>query len=175
LGSRNCGTGYRIEPLGKHHDRAAFRCGTEALDRYLVRQAHQDARKRVAAPFVLLEEAGGTVAGYYTLSATAVRLEELPPAIAEKLPRYPLVPATLLGRLAVDERQRGKGLGELLLMDALYRSWRLSVEIASVAVIVDAKSHDARAFYLHYDFLPFPEQKQRLFLPMGLIERLFRT
>lgn len=60
-------------------------------------------------------------------------------------------------------------------MDALYRSWRLSAEIASVAVIVDAKGHEARGFYLHYDFLPFPEQEHRLFLPMGLIERLFRT
>jgi GNAT superfamily N-acetyltransferase len=129
----------------------------------------------VAAPFVLVEEAGSTVAGYYTLLATAVRLGDLPPPIAAKLPKYPLVPATLLGWLAIDERHRGNGLGEFLLMDALYRSWQLSSEIASIAVSVDAKGDEARAFYLHYDFLPFPEQEHRLFLPMDLIERLFRT
>lgn len=172
MGSRAQGTGYRIEPLDPHHDRAGFRCGVAPLDRYLQQQASQDARKRVAAPFVLIEEPSGMIAGYYTLAATAIQLRDLPPAIASKLPKYPLVPATLLGRLAIDERYRG--LGERLLLDALYRSWRLSSEIASVAIVVDAKDDRAQAFYLRYEFLPFPEQNKRLFLPMSTVGRLFR-
>lgn len=94
----------RVEPLASSHDRSVFESGAEPLDRYLRTQASQDARKNVAAPFVLLL-ADGTIAGYYTLSSTSVQLAELPAQTVRKLPRYPLVPATLLGRLAVDRRQ----------------------------------------------------------------------
>ena len=87
----------------------------------------------MAAPFVLVLE-DGTIAGYYTLSSTSVQISELPEQTVRKLPRYPLVPATLLGRLAVDRRQQGKGYGRFLLADALYRA--AQSEIASFAVIV---------------------------------------
>ena len=117
-----------IEPLGKGHDRAAFSCGVETLDAYLRKQASQDARRRVAAPFVLVERPGGTVIGFYTLSQMSVHLADLPPDISKKLPKYPDIPVTLLGRLAVDWRYRGHGFGERLLMDALRRSWDLSRE-----------------------------------------------
>ena len=100
-----------IEPLGKDHDRSGFSSGNEELDRYLKNQAGQDARRNIAAPFVLVEERGTAVCGYYTLSAFAIDLTDLPEDIARKLPRYPVVPATLLGRLAVDMRLRGRGLG----------------------------------------------------------------
>jgi GNAT superfamily N-acetyltransferase len=139
--------GYRIEPLGKH-DRAGFFCGVEALDRYFRTQAGQDGRKRVAACFVLVDDAAGPdgrVAGYYTLSAASIALAELPPALAKRLPRYPVVPATLLGRLAVDRGYRGRGLGEALLFDAFIRSLRS--EIASFAFVADAKDEAAQAFY----------------------------
>lgn len=89
-----------------------------------------------------------------------------------KLPRYPLVPATLLGRLAVDRRHQGKGYGRFLLADALYRALRS--EVASFAVIVDAKDDSARAFYEREGFLPFPDQQMKLFLPMADIEQLFK-
>jgi len=110
---------YLIEPLGSHHNRAVFSCGIESLDVYFQRQAGQDARKRVAAPFVLLDKSSGMVAGYYTLSQTGINMVELPTEITKKLPKYPVVPATLLGRLAVHKNYQGKGLGEILLMDAL--------------------------------------------------------
>ncbi|WP_066426183.1 GNAT family N-acetyltransferase [Anabaena sp. 4-3] len=161
---------YFIEPLGKH-DRAAFCCGVEQLDRYLKQQAGQDARKRVAAPFVLVEKKSGSIAGYYTLSATSIKLAELPIEISKKLPKYPIVPATLLGRLAVDQNHRKKGLGEMLLMDALYRS--LKNEIATTAVIVEAKDDDARSFYEHYNFIRFPNYSHRLFLMMETISEMF--
>jgi GNAT superfamily N-acetyltransferase len=124
----------------------------------------------MAAPFVLVLQ-DGTIAGYYTLSSTSVQLCDLPDKTVRKLPRYPLVPATLLGRLAVDRRQQGKGYGRFLLADALYRAVRS--EIASFAVIVDAKDENARRFYERESFLPFPDQPMKLFRPMADIRRLF--
>lgn len=160
----------KIEPLSQHHIRTDFSCGVPALDRYFRTQAGQDARKHVAAPFVMIL-ADTTIAGFYTLSATAVAAPELPAETIRKLPRYPLIPATLLGRLAVDLRQRGKGYGRFMLADALFRSCRS--EIASFAVIVEAKDEAARGFYLRESFLPFPDHPLRLFLPMADIAALF--
>jgi len=160
----------RVEPLGSGHDRSGFDSGVEPLDRYFRAQASQDARKNMAAPFVLVLE-DGTIAGYYTLSSTSVQLSELPEQTVRKLPRYPLVPATLLGRLAVDRRQQGKGYGRFLLADALYRA--AQSEIASFAVIVDAKDDSARRFYERESFLPFPDEPMKLFRPMADIRRLF--
>lgn len=160
----------RVEPLASGHDRSRFESGVEPLDRYFRTQAGQDARKSMAAPFVLLLPEG-TIAGYYTLSSTSVQLAELPAQTVRKLPRYPLVPATLLGRLAVDRRQQGKGYGRFLLADALYRATRS--EIASFAVIVDAKDDSARRFYERESFLALPNQPMKLFRPMADIRRLF--
>ncbi len=165
------GFDYLIEPLGSHHNRAVFSCGIEPLDVYFQRQAGQDARKRVAAPFVLLDRSSGVVAGYYTLSQTGINMVELPTEISKKLPKYPVAPATLLGRLAVAKNYQGKGLGEILLMDALHRSLRN--EIASMAVVVDAKDNNARSFYEHYQFIRFPDYPNRLFLPMTTIAKMF--
>lgn len=125
----------------------------------------------MAAPFVLVLP-DGTVGGYYTLSSTSVNLAELPDQVARKLPRYRLVPATLLGRLAVDRRQQGKGYGRFLLADALYRIVRS--EIASFAVIVEAKDDNARRFYERESFLPLPDQPMKLFRPIADIEKLFK-
>ncbi|TPJ52852.1 GNAT family N-acetyltransferase [Mesorhizobium sp. B2-7-1] len=161
----------RVEVLGPLHDRNSFESGAEPLDRYLRLQAGQDARKNIAAPFVLVTP-DGAIAGYYTLSSTAVNVGEWPAETVRNLPRYPLIPATLLGRLAVDRRHQGKGYGRYLLADALHRSLRS--EIASFAVIVDAKDENARRFYERESFLPFPDQPMKLFRPMADIAGLFR-
>lgn len=166
-------TNYRVEALRKQHDRSGFSCGVEPLDRYLKEQAGQDARKRVAAPFVLCEGHSNKVLGYYTLSALSIDVGAWPPDIARRLPRYPIVPATLLGRLAVDQSRRGTGIGEFLLMDALRRALVASRQVAAVAVVVDAKDDRAASFYARYDFIPFADIPNRLFLPMGTVERLF--
>lgn len=165
-------THYQIEPLSVKHDRAAFSCGVEALDRYLQKQAGQDISRRVAAAFVITPD-GTTIAGFYTLSAHLVNLADLPENVAKKLPRYPNVPATLLGRLAVSENFRGQGIGELLLLDALQRALGNTREVASAVVVVDAKDERARGFYLRHDFIPLPTQPNRLFYPMKAIEKLF--
>jgi len=161
-----------IEPLGPRHDRASFSCGNRQLDSYLQRRAGQDLKKRAAVPFVITPD-HKTVAGFYTLSQYAVDLGELPEDISRKMPRYPMVSATLLGRLAVSERFRRQGLGERLLMDALNRALQSSKQIASAAFIVDAKDDQALAFYRKYGFIDLPRIEKRLFLPMGTIARLF--
>ncbi|MGM5030062.1 GNAT family N-acetyltransferase [Tardiphaga sp. 862_B3_N4_1] len=143
----------------------------EPLDRYFRAQAGQDARKNMAAPFVLVLP-DGAIAGYYTLSSTAVNVGEWPAQTVRKLPRYPLIPATLLGRLAVDRHHQGNGYGRFLLADALFRAVRS--EIASFAVIVDAKDENARRFYERESFLPFPDQPMKLFRPMTDIAELFK-
>ncbi len=125
----------------------------------------------MAAPFVLVLP-DGAVAGFYTLSATAIPVSDLPEASTRKLPRYPLIPATLLGRLAVDHRYRSRGYGRFLLADALFRSVRS--EIASFAVVVDAKDGDARRFYERESFLPFPDHPLRLFRADGGYRRAVR-
>lgn len=163
-----------IEPLGKQHVRAAFSCGNKALDLYIKKQSGQDAKRQYAATFVLVEKGRKTVLGYYTLSSFGIKLEELPDKIAQKLPRYPLVPATLLGRLAVDQNHQGKGLGELLLMDALHRSLTQADVIGSAAIVVEAIDKEASNFYKNYHFLPFPDRPNRLFLPMKTIFKLLK-
>jgi len=162
---------FRFEPLDQIHDRAGFACGVEALDHYLQRQARQDVKKRVAAAFVLTPD-GRTIAGYYTLSLFSLQLDAIPDEIARKLPKYPIVPATLIGRLAVSANFRGQRLGEMLLMDALNRSLRSSRSVASAAVVVDAKDEQARSFYRKYGFRELPGVATRLFLPMATIEQL---
>jgi predicted GNAT family N-acyltransferase len=162
---------YSFEPLSDH-DRGSFSCGVPELDDYLRHQASQDAKRKVAAPFVTVDD-NRKILGYYTLSAYGVRLDELPPEIAKKLPKYPLIPATLLGRLAVSREHRGQKLGALLLMDALHRSWKNSTQVASLGVVAEAIDEAARHFYLHHEFIALAEHPRKLFIAMKTIQKAF--
>jgi len=164
---------FKIEPLGKKHDRATFFCGKDSLDQYLKNQAGQAVGKNLTAVFVLTPD-GKTIAGYYTLSSYAVKLDEIPEDIAKKLTRMQEIPATLLGRLARSVDFRGQGIGETLLVDALKKALQNSTHVASWAVIVDAKDEEAAEFYQRYGFISFPSRPNRLFLPMTSIQRMFR-
>ncbi|MFZ0694101.1 MAG: GNAT family N-acetyltransferase [Alphaproteobacteria bacterium] len=160
-----------IEPLGSHHDRTAFTCGEPALDAYLQRQASQDVRRRVAQVFIAVGDAPGKIAGYYSLSAASFERDKLPPALAKRLPHYP-VPAAVLGRLAIHREQQGRGLGEALLLDAIRRVVRASTTIAVYAIIVDAKNDRAQVFYERYGFRALANEPRRLFLPIETFEKL---
>ena len=162
---------FAIEVLERDHERAQFRCGVDALDRYLREQASQDMRRNVATVLVAVQTTR-VVDGYYTLSTAAVLLDALPEALRKKVPRYPTVPAVRLGRLAVSTGCRGIGLGEHLLLDAMARSLRS--ELAWAALLVDAKSDSARAFYARYGFESLLDDPLRLFVARGTIEPLFR-
>lgn len=162
---------YSFEPLADH-DRASFHCGIPELDEYLRHRASQDARRKVAAPFVMVDEAR-CILGYYTLSAYGIRAVELPPELAKKLPKYPLMPATLLGRLAVSQERQGQKLGTLLLMDALHRSWKNAAEVASIGVVAEAINDATRRFYLHHEFIPLAEHPRKLFIAMATIGKGF--
>jgi predicted GNAT family N-acyltransferase len=164
---------FKIEPFGKNHDRAAFSCGKQSLDQYLKDQAGQAVGKNLAAVFILTAD-GKKIAGYYTLSSYAVKLDEIPEEIARKLTRMPEIPATLLGRLARSIEFRGQGIGGILLVDALKKALENSAHVASWAVVVDAIDEEAEEFYRRYGFLPFPNKPNRLFLPMNSIQKMFR-
>lgn len=160
---------FRVLPYDAAHKRATFSSGSEPLDSYFKLQLTQDIRRRVAACFMALTKEL-RIAGYYTLASASVPLTDLPPDISKKLPRYSMVPAVLMGRLAVDQNFKGQGLGGALLADALRRA-ALS-QIAAYAMIVDAKDEAAAAFYRHHGFISLPDSPLKLFLPLATVSAL---
>jgi ribosomal protein S18 acetylase RimI-like enzyme len=156
---------FRIEALSSAHDRAGFSSGVEPLDRYLRELASQDIKRRVSNCFVALDD-DGVIAGYYTFAATSLPLTELSPEETKRLPRYALLPAGLIGRLAVDLRFQGRRLGGALVMDAAARAAR--GDPAIFALIVDAKDDGAVAFYEHLQFRRFVSRPMTLFLPLAI-------
>ena len=163
---------YVIANLEKKHNKNEFKCGIDALDVYLKAHAGQDIKKNVAVTYVLTAHDSDHVLGFYTLSSMGIIPGELPDEITRRLPRYPILPGVLLGRLAVDENCHGKKLGVYLLMDALKRSLSVSAQIGIVAVIVDAKNDSAVAFYKRYGFIGLPDNSHRLFLPLSTVKKL---
>jgi ribosomal protein S18 acetylase RimI-like enzyme len=162
---------FVVERLARH-DRQGFSCGVEPLDRYFHSQVTQDVRRRLTTCFVARESEGTRVAGFYTLSACHILLNDLPEDIGRRLPRYPSVPAARIGRLAVDTAFKGCGLGSTLLVNAAARA--LSAEIAVFALLVDAKDAAAAEFYRHHGFIDLSEKGSTLFVPLrAFAERLW--
>lgn len=149
------------------HNRKAFCSGVPALDRFLQTQAHQNMRRGVSQTFVLVPaQAPDEIAGFYTLAPGEVRLADLQPADARPLPPYP-VPCFRLGRLARDQRWRGRGIGALLLGLAVQRCLTAKRSIGGYALIVDAKGPAAEAFYERHGFRRFQDTPRSLYLPLG--------
>ena len=155
-------SGFRIEPLAKQ-DRKGFSCGSVQLDRYFHEQVTQDMRRRIASCFVALDD-GDEIAGFYTLAATSIAFDKLSPERARKLPRYPVVPAVLLGRLAVATAWQGQRLGMALVADAVIRSTRS--DISGHLMVVDAKDEPAALFYAHLGFQRLGDEPLRLILAL---------
>jgi GNAT superfamily N-acetyltransferase len=153
---------FTSERLGSH-DRAAFSCGEERLDTYFHHHAGQDERRHLARTFVFLDLATLAVAGYYTLAAASVAPAALPDTLIKKLPSYSQLPAMLIGRLAVAIEYQGQGVGRLLLADAIRRI--AAVDAGVFLIVVDAYS-SALAFYAKFGFLAFPDDPDRMYLPM---------
>ena len=165
---------HLTELLDVKHRKKDFICGKDMLDRYFHEQANQDIKKKLSACFVKEDSGTRLVQGYYTLSNSSVPKDFIPFEIQKKLPpSYSSIPVTLLGRLAIDSRFHGKGIGKLLLLDALYRSYDLSKQIGSFAVVVDPLDIEAEDFYSKYGFIKLPDSG-KMFLPMKTIEQLFQ-
>jgi GNAT superfamily N-acetyltransferase len=164
---------YLVEALdNKRHDKQHFACRIESLNLYLKTQASQDIKKNVAVTYVLTSTDTNQIMGYYTLSSIGIFPGDLPADIVKKLPRYPMLPAVLIGRLAVDKKFEGQGIGSMLLMDSFRRTLVLSQQVGLVAVVVDAKNNNANAFYKKNGFIDLSKQTSRLFLPLATIKQL---
>lgn len=166
-------TDFCIELLAPRHDKAAFSCGNEQLDRYLRSTATQDRKRNIAIPYIIYDKDRQKIIGYYTLSMSGINLEELPQDLAKKLLKYPIIGVNLIGRLAVSHDYRGYGWGKLLIMDALHRSLDISKATAAFTVVVEAIDDEAVRFYQRFDFQAFPDRSFKLFRTMTNIERAF--
>lgn len=159
-----------ISPVSPDDAGAGFRSGVHPLDDYFARHALPNDRAGVSRCFVLRPESGDlpVVCGFYTLSMASVQADAIRAALKGRLPRYPL-PVALVGRLAVDERARGRGFGEDLLIDALARVVGAGESVGCVGIIVDAKDEGAERFYGKYDFTTVEAETwpRRMFLPMA--------
>lgn len=160
---------WRIEHLDRAHRRDDFDCGKPPLNDFLRVLAGQHEKRHLGRTYVMHREGEPRVLGYYTLATGAIDVGSLPARQARKLPRHTL-PAVLIARLAVDRSLHGKGLGGLLLRDALCRSLDVSGRLGVHAVVVDALDVEARAFYQRFGFLPLTDDMMRLFLPMSTIQ-----
>jgi len=157
--------------LNQIHKRKAFTCSNLILDAYLHSYALQDIKRNLCRVYVL-ETSDGYIKGFYTLSASSFSFESLNEEIQKKLPKYPL-PSILLGRLAVDISYQKRGIGEKLLMDALYRVRYAQESVGIYAIVVDAKDEITRRFYEKYGFIPFQEEPLKLFLPISTLKQIF--
>lgn len=161
----------KIQLLEKEHNRQNFNCELESLTEYIKKQVSQDIRKRLASCFVAVDE-HKNVLGYYTLSSESLGRELIPENYLKQIPKNYNAPVILLGRLARDISQKGSGLGEHLLLDALFRSFTLSNEsIGAMAVVVDPINELSVNFYKRYGFQPLQDSR-KMFLPMKVIEQL---
>ncbi len=160
---------FEIRKLDGNHQKANFVSGSIQLDNYLKNQAGQDIKRNISVTYALTATNSSDVLGYYTLSSISIDVSELSDEYMKKLPKYPMLPGILIGRLAVDSHHQRKKIGAHLLIDALKRSLLISSQIGINAVIVDAKDDNATKFYQHYGFIPFPSNSHKLFLPINTI------
>lgn len=151
----------QVELLGKHHDISQFECGKLALDDWLKKWALPNLASESARTFVAHRK--GVVVGYYSICTGSVRREEAPKRIAKGQAAHP-IPVILLARLAVDQREHGRGLGAALLKDALLRIAEAIDIVAARAVLVHAIDDEARGFYRHFDFEESPVDRYQLML-----------
>ncbi len=162
-------TRFYSTELGKR-DRSGFSSGNEKIDRYFLRVLGQDIKRNYATCFVIVERGSEKIAGFYTLSSCGIPLTEVPEELARKLPRYPSVPAVLIGWLARDRAFAGEGVGALLLQDAFARLCQSPV--GAYAIFADAIDEKAAAFYRTFGFISFAGRLSTLFLPLATIRAL---
>jgi hypothetical protein len=161
----------KIQLLEKNHNRKNFTCEEDSLTDYIRKQVSQDIRKRLATCFVAIDKEQNVI-GYYTLTSESLGRELIPDKYIKQVPENYNAPVILLGRLARDISKKGTGLGEYLLLDALFRSYDLSGKsIGAMAVVVDPINKKIVDFYKRYDFEQLPDS-EKMFIPMKVIGQL---
>lgn len=163
---------YFATPLTDEHSRAGFSCGKPALDAYIRERAAREMARDLTRCYVYCEPVPEIV-GFYTLSTYTFSRTVLSNTQQRKIPETYDVPAALLGRLAVSDQHAGRGIGKSLLLDALRRSLDLAGIVGVFAVAVEAKDAGAVAFYEHFGFIPFNDDREKLFLPTKTIRKMF--
>jgi GNAT superfamily N-acetyltransferase len=160
---------FAVEPLRKDHERASVRCGSAALDEYLIKHARQNADAGIARTFVAVAPPSLRVVGYYALAASSLRFATVPAELKKRLPRYP-IPTILLARLATDVTVRGVGLGGALLVDAGQRAARVAEQAGVRFLEVAAIDDGAVAFYRKHGALPLLDDEHHLVFDLRLFE-----
>jgi ribosomal protein S18 acetylase RimI-like enzyme len=159
----------QVQALAGNHDRQGFDCGHQELNDWLRQVARQHQAKGLSKTFVAVrKEAPARVCGYYALTLAELENRHLPEAWRKKLPRR--IPGVRLGRLAVDNQYQGKGLGELLLVDALTRAQRIYAEAGGIGLFVDALDEQAAGYYRNFGFEACPDNPLLLFLSAKVTE-----
>jgi GNAT superfamily N-acetyltransferase len=164
--------GLRLERLRRQHPRRPFRCGEEKVDDWLATRALQHQEKHLSVTCVLLDDTGA-VAGYYTLATGQVDVGDLPAEVRKHLPRR-LLPVGVLAWLGVSTAHQGRGLGSLLLAQALRDCFEAGKTFAFIAVVLDCLGDAAKAFYRQWDFEELPGHPYRLFLSAKCLEAMMQ-
>lgn len=159
---------WAVEPIAAHHQRDRFNCGEPALDEFLRTRARKHREQHISSTFVVVARGGSQVVGYYTLAQQLIEFDDMPDGLVKRLPRHPL-PAILLGRFAVDISQQGRGLGALLLVDALRTSVAVADLLGVFAVFLHAKNDRVKGWYLRHGFEALPSKPLTLFMPIDAI------
>jgi len=158
----------RIQLLSRQHNREAFYCGEHELDEYLKKNARQQGEKGVSRTFVLVDtEEPAKILGFFTLAGCEVVATDLPPKYARKYPDK--APAAKLARLAVSADHQRKGLGGIMMVEAMRRALSVSENIGIIGFFVDAKNQGAREYYEQYGFISLPDNPLSLFLPLATL------
>jgi GNAT superfamily N-acetyltransferase len=144
-----------IAKLAVSHDPSGFNCGHAELNSYLRLYALAGQRANISQTYVAADD--NVIAGYHTLVVGDVVYEDAPERLVKGIPRYP-IPVMLLARLAVDRFWQSKKLGAALVTDAIRRSLQVADIVGVRALLVHAKDNDARSFYEHLGFIPFPDE-----------------
>ncbi|GAA4172174.1 MULTISPECIES: GNAT family N-acetyltransferase [Sphingobacterium] len=161
----------KIQTFDSDCNKDKFTCGEDLLDRYLKLQASQDIKKKLATCTVMVDEKNNVI-GYYTLSSNSVDKDSMPEELSKKFPpSYSALPCVLLGRLAIDNSAKGKGYGEILLFDALFKCLTLSKDLGILCIIVDPLNDQAIEFYKKYGFIYLPTSG-KMMISIKTIERL---
>ncbi len=163
-----------IKILSTDQNRKKFDCGYDALNKYIKSSVDRDIKNRLTRCYVLTLGRSKQVSGFYTLSNHAVKIAQLPKRYARKIPPSYMIPTILLGRLAVDNEFKGKGLGEFMLIDSIRRSLSASEISNAFALVVQYKDDNAKSFYEKFGFIPFTDNDAtQLFLPLKTAFELF--